>query len=302
MRVGVSLGAYVLPGDPVWLRSSLARYYDLVDVIVVPVPSSGRGWTGREVPVVECLTIIESIDVRGIVRWVDGDWVDPEHPMSADTAQRQAALDALVGQVDWVLQIDNDEVLPDPLALVAAVEDADTQGFDAVEWPFRVLYRSLGEGRFLAVTGVDQSETFEYPGPVAIRPTVSLATARRPHGGALLRMVVAGDLSSLELRRPPAPNETRRQVLPSEQAIIHNSWGRRPKEVWRKTRTWGHAAGLKGVAYYILQWLPSRYRWRSMTNFHPFVDGLWMSLTPFSVPGGLLHEADREIAARPTGK
>jgi hypothetical protein len=36
------LGAYVLTGDPVWMRSSLGRYYDLLDDLVVLVPEGGR--------------------------------------------------------------------------------------------------------------------------------------------------------------------------------------------------------------------------------------------------------------------
>lgn len=290
--MSISLGAYVLPGDPVWLRSSLARYYDLLDDLVVPVPRSGRGWTGRTIPVDECRRIIADIDVRGIAREVPGDWVDPEHPMVADTAQRQAALDALVGHVEWVLQIDNDEVLPSPQLLVAVIAEAHSEGFDSVEWPLRVLYRSLGTNRFLSVAGAAGAETFEYPGPVAIRPTARLVEARRPAGDALLRMTVVEDGGSFQLQQPVTPNETRRATVPSAAAIIHNSWGRSPAQVWRKTRNWGHAAGVKGVAYYLIRWLPSPFLWRFMRNYHPFADGLWLSLTPFEVPEGLLHPED----------
>ncbi|WP_427383661.1 hypothetical protein [Janibacter sp. G56] len=159
------LGAYVLPGDPVWLRSSLARYYPLLDDLVVPVPTSGRGWTGHPIPVDECLRIIREIDVRGIVREVEGDWVDTDRPMRADTAQRQAAVDALGERVDWILQVDNDEVLPDTGALLEALGRADAAGCDAVEWPMRVLFRARSRGRFLVVTGPVERTSSNIPVP-----------------------------------------------------------------------------------------------------------------------------------------
>src|SRR4051812_15707728 len=88
------LGAYVLPGDPVWLTSSLERYYELIDDLVVVVPEDGLGWLGRPLPIDECLASVRRVDRRGLLREEPGKWVDRQHPRDAEVAQRTAALAA----------------------------------------------------------------------------------------------------------------------------------------------------------------------------------------------------------------
>lgn len=287
------LGAYVLPGDPVWLRSSLSGYYDLLDALVVPVPADALGWTGRPLPVAECLRAIREIDRRGLAREVFGRWVDNADPLRADTAQRQSAIDSLGDEVDWVLQIDNDELLPDPGSLLALIEEAESTGIGAVDWPMRVLYRRVGRGRYLEVRGNHGEPVHDYPGPVAVRAGSRLRQARRV-AGPLLRPTVVGDTTSLPLQHALEVGEVRRPILREEQAILHNSWARRPGSVWRKTRTWGHAAGVKSVAYYVAVWLPSPWTHQWLRNIHPFMDGLWPRLRPVSVPDHLLCPEDVE--------
>lgn len=292
-RMTARVGAYLLTGDPVWLRSSLSRYYDLLDDLVVLVPVPAIGWTGRPIPVDSCLEIIEELDVRGIARRVEGRWQDRAHPMRADTAQRQAGLDALAGHVDWVLQVDNDEVLPDAAALVTAVTSLPPSVM-AVEWPMRVLYRHLGGSRYAAVTGASGAAVVEYPGPVAVRPRAHLSDARRVHEGSTVRFVVPGDDESLQVRHAPGPDEQRVEGVHPAQVILHNSWGRPADAIWRKTRTWGHAAGARGAAYFALRWWPSRWTWRWVRDLHPFSEGLWPRLRPLDVPLDLLDPRDRQ--------
>src|SRR5688572_26752944 len=75
------------------------------------------GWTCSMIPVAECEAVVDEVDVRGIARRVHGLWRDDANPLAADTAQRQAGVDALSDSVDWMLQVDNDEILPDPAEL-----------------------------------------------------------------------------------------------------------------------------------------------------------------------------------------
>ncbi|WP_166850180.1 hypothetical protein [Isoptericola sp. BMS4] len=286
-RAGCRLGAYLLPGDPTWLARTLPRYYDLLDVLVVPVPADGLGWTGAPVPVAECLATVHALDTRGIVEEVPGTWQDPQRPLRADTAQRQAALDALVGRVDWVLQLDNDELLPDPAPLLAAVDEARALGLEAVEWPMRVLYRRTAR-HVLEVCADDGGPFHEYPGPVAVRAGARLVEARRTDG-PFLRVVVAGDRTSLQVRRPPGEDEYRRVLARPGEAIVHDSWARTPAEIRRKTRSWGHARDTRFPAYYWLRWWPSPVTWRWQRDLHPFSHGLWPRLR--RVPsGGLVGE------------
>lgn len=275
---GRRVGAYILPGDPVWLATSMTRYYDVLDDLVVVAPRQGLGWTGRPLPVQECLDIVSQHDPRQLLRVVWGDWQDTDQPMHAETAQRQAALDALRGRVDWVLQIDNDEVLPSIEALLAAIRAAEERHLSAVEWPMRVLYRRVTKGRYLEVVDRGGSR-YDYPGPVAVRPDVELLDARRC-AGPFLRPVVRGDDRSLQVRHPLAAGEVREERLAEDEAIVHNSWARSPAGIRQKLSSWGHASGRRGDLYYLTRWWPAPLTWRLMRDFHPFSRGLWPRLSP----------------------
>jgi hypothetical protein len=270
------IGAYVLAADPTWLRSSLSRYYPSLDVLVISASISGRGWTGREIPSDRCVEIVRSLDTRGIVREVRGEWTCRDDPMAADTMQRQAAIDAMP-DVDWVLQIDTDEILPDFGALQEVLDAAEARGIDAVEWPMRVLFRRLRDGRYLEVTAESGRARYEYPGPIAVRPTVTLADARRTRG-PFLRPIVEGDTESTQVVRPPDEGEIRLPGLQPTRAILHNSWAREPTEVRRKITSWGHNQSLRSWLYYWRVWLPAPLRWRRLRDFHPLMPKLWPRL------------------------
>jgi hypothetical protein len=270
------LGAYVLPGDTVWLEKTLTRTYPLLDALVVPVPLDGIGWNGHPVPVDEALTIIRRVDTRGILTTVRGRWVDPAEPMRGDTAQRQAAVDALAGTVDWVLQLDGDELLPEPAALLRAIDAAEEQKLRAIEWPMRVLFRRTRRWVF-EVVGLHGEARYDYPGPIAVRPDVELIDARRV-AGDYLRAVVVGDHSSLQVVRPAEPSEHRWVDLRPEEAIIHNSWARPARAIRQKIRSWGHANDVGRERYFWLRWYPSPITWRFVRNLHPFARDLWPRL------------------------
>mgnify|MGYP001075184516 CR=1 FL=1 len=277
------IGAYILAGDPVWLASTLRQYYSLLDDLVVAVPDDARGWSGAPIPVDDVRRIVREVDTRGIAREIRGSWVDADEPIRADTAQRQAALDAVGDGVDWVLQIDNDEFLPDLEALSRALDEAQRLGLHAVEWPMRVLYRRTRSAVY-EVVGRSREPRYDYPGPIAIRPGARLIDARRAVG-PFLRAAVSGDVSSLQLSRPAADGETRWYGLRHEDAIVHNSWARRPADIRRKIRTWGHARGWRDAVYYTLVWLPVPVTWRAARDIHPFARGLWPRLQRRSPQG-----------------
>jgi hypothetical protein len=290
------IGAYVLASDPTWLRSSVARYYHLLDVLVVSASATGTGWTGRPIAVNDCIAAIETLDQRKIATVVRGHFHSPENPMAAETQQRQHAIDAvnaLDSDLDWILQIDTDEVVPSAERLLELFELADERGANAVEWPMRVFYRRLRGGRYLQVVNADGSDHFEYPGPIAIRARSPVTEARQT-AERFLRPLVEGDHQSLQITRPAGPQEIRETCLTGNDAILHNSWARPRADVWRKISSWGHNQGRRSSRYFYLTWLPAPVLWRQMRDLHPFASGLWPRLVPY--PGdvdSLLDPADR---------
>lgn len=270
------IGAYVLPGDPVWLAESLAQYYPLLDDLVVPVPADGLGWSGLPVPVGDCLAAIRSLDTRRIAREFAGHWVNVESPIHADTAQRQSGLDQLATSVDWVVQLDNDEFLPRPALLIEAIDRAEELHVDAVELPMRVLFRRTRKHVF-EVTEEGGAPHHEYPGCVIVRPNVRLQNARQVEG-PFLRLAAARAGASIQLARPAAEDELRLTNLDEGDAIVHNSWARSPEEIRRKVGSWGHSGDTNFHRYYWFRWWPVPWIWRLLRNFHPFSKGLWPRL------------------------
>lgn len=269
--------AYVVVADPTWIEKSVAAYYDRVDAIVVSHDVDGLGWTGAPVDSASCLTRLKAIDTAAKLRFVTGDYHQSTSAPENELAQRRAALAAAGAEADWVLQIDTDEVLPDVDALVHALRHAEDRGLGIVEWPMRVLYRRLDDRSYLVVTGRNGHGTFEYPGPIAVRPGVRLNDARRADG-PFLRPLVEGDDASLQVTRPPEDGEDRSFTVTEPQTILHNSWARSPAVVRRKIRAWGHYEGWRSWRYYLGTWLPSRYLWRWQRDLHPFAAGLWPRL------------------------
>ena len=274
-----------MAADPTWLQESVSAYYPHVEKIVVSYDEESRGWTGAAVPVESCLEKLRMIDRDGKLEFRPGRFGSARSgdPHAADTHQRRTALAQAAEGAEWVLQIDTDEILPRWQALRNALEQADNLGIGAVEWPMRVLYRRLRDGRFLEVVTANGSNHFEYPGPIAVRPDVNLVDCRRTDG-PFLRPVVLGDHSSLQVADAAGANEHRLECLESGDAIWHNSWGRSSAVVRRKIRSWSHNDGLGSWLYYYIRWWPAPVTWRSMRNFNPVHPPLWPRLRIVSAP------------------
>jgi hypothetical protein len=279
------LNAYVLAADPTWLTSSVLAYYEYVERIVVSYDEEHRGWTGAPVPVEECLDSLRALDRNGKLEFKPGRFGPSNvarNPIQADTHQRLVALSQAAEGADWVIQIDSDEVLPRWEPLREAIEEAERRNIPAVEWPLRVLYRRLRDGRFLQVVTVNGSMHVEYA-PVAVRPDARLIECRRTDT-EFLRPLVLGDTSSLQVAQNPSEREHRIECVQPEDVIWHNSWARPAPVVRRKIRSWTHNEGAKSWIYYYTRWLPAPLTWKTMRNFNPVHPPLWPRLAPVPSP------------------
>jgi len=276
----MKLTAYILAADPAWIEQSVRSYYDVVDEIIVSYDRNRLGWTGTPVPVDECLDRLQAIDSDKKLRLVPGDYTRSDgRPMDGETYQRQCALEEAGKAADWVLQLDTDEILPNPSRLIELLELAGRKNISAVEWPMRVFFQRLADGRFLEICRRDSACHYEYPAPVAVRPGVRFTSARHIEG-KFLRAAVNGDRRSLQVARQLESNEERIDFCQDHEAILHFSWVRTPAEIRSKIASWGHNDGLRSLLFYHLRWRCAPYLWRWQRDFHPFAHGLWPALRP----------------------
>ena len=277
------LKAYILLADPAWIEKSIRSYYDAVEEIIVSYDRKSRGWTGAPVGVAECLRRLKAIDHDDKMRFFPGDYYLPDRdPMANDTYQRQCAIDQAGADADWILQLDTDEMLPNFARFAKVLEYAAERNIPAVEWPMRVFFQRLPDGRFLEICQSRAEGHFEYPGPIAVRPGTRLASARRT-AGPYVRAVVHGD-RSLQTNRPAEANEHRVEFCRGDEAVIHFSWVRTPAQVRSKIASWGHSQGWKTWFFYQLYWKSAPRFWRWHRDFHPFARGLWPALRPVTLP------------------
>jgi hypothetical protein len=287
------IAAYIMAGDPAWLRSSVESYYDLVDQLYVSYDEGGLSWTGQPLPVQRCLDLVREVDRARKVVYLPGTFWRPDAaPMDNDTHQRQVTLNAAAEDADWVVQLDTDEIVLDPDEFVRAIGTADANGRDGLEYPARCMYAALGDGRYL-----EQSSRFgrlaaTYPGPVAVRTGTRLTVARQgPSPESLWRV---------DFRRQntdpghPAGARVDATVRP-DQAIVHLSWVRSEADLRAKGGSSGHANDFNWSL------AVAKWRWRQehpvstiLTTPLRFGFGLrWFRLGRVAVP--LAPGTDRRI-------
>ena len=277
------VSAYILAADPDWVEYSVKSYYNIVDKIVISYDQNGQGWTGAPVNTDRCLRRLRVIDIEKKMRFLPGAYTENGHsPINGETRQRQEAFNFASVDADWVLQLDADEIMPNPELLLTLLKKAAEAGFRSVEWPMRVLFRKLAKDQFLEVCTRQRQDHFEYPGPIALQSGSEFVNARRTNG-PFLRLCAHGDKRSLQLSQAAQEGETRWECLEPEDAIIHNSWGRDASSIRSKIASWGHHEGWKTWLFYYCRWKPAPLLWFFMRNFHPLYPPLWPALKPCKV-------------------
>ncbi len=100
--------------------------------------------------------------------------------LASDTAQRQNALDLASTGADWVLQLDSDELAADPAEFLSCLQQADGEGFDAVDYPARYLYQHVRNGWYLERCRRLWRPAAAYPGASPCGPAPGCAWPARP--------------------------------------------------------------------------------------------------------------------------
>lgn len=257
------IAAYILVGDPNYLRESLSSYYPLVDRIVLSYDQHRTSWTGTPLPVDECLTVIAEIDRENKCVHAPGAFARRDHdPLDNDTFQRQHALDVASQSSDWVIQLDTDEVMLDPARFLRSLERAEATGTSALHYPSRWLYSRASGGRYLEASTRFWRPAASYPGPLAVRAGSRLTRSRQ----------TADPTYRVDLRPwntdPAHPSKAPvHEVIPAGSAVLHYSWVRDEATIRRKFGWSGHASDYSRPIVFERWSSRQRHPWRTvLTN------------------------------------
>lgn len=228
---------YALLGDPAFLAASIRSYYPLVDKIFLSHDRDGLSWSGRQLPIDACTREAEAADPEGKIVFLSGRYARPkQHPLDSETEQRRQTLEAASAGVDWTLQIDSDEIVPDLQSFSSALAMAHETGANALDYPSRWFYSRAEDGRYLERSSRWWRVCSSYPGPLAVRAGTRLTLARQCEGRHY----------RVDVRRrnaDPARPATSvvHAVVPASSAILHFSWVRTRSEMEEKALISGHA-------------------------------------------------------------
>jgi hypothetical protein len=254
----------VLLADPAYLIESLTSYYDIAATIVIAYDEDGLSWTGKPLDLETCFALIDRVDRDKKVERLPGCFHGGDRsPLEFETFERNTAIRHLGDSVDWVLQIDSDEVVANPARLVASVDRAEVHGASAVEFPARWLYGHVGGQRYLERCRRFWGVSAGFPGPIAVRAGTELRIARQ----------CDAPLWRVDFRphnTDPAHPRTARvdEVIDPSDGIWHFSWVRSEDEMRAKGASSGHAREV--------DWMTEIDRWLWRCR-HPY---LTTALTP----------------------
>jgi len=230
------LGAYFLLGDPAFLEQSIRSIYAIAERIVVVYDEAGLSWTSRPLPIEQCLSVVERMDTEGKMVLLPGRYHDTGLlPLEAETLERNTGISALGHDVDWVVQIDTDEVLGSPRRFVRAIARAHSEGMAALDYPARWLYGHVGGQTYLERCRRTWGIAAGYPGPMAVKAGTTLRLARQ----------CDVPIWRIDFRRrntdPAHPRDARvDELVRPDEGIWHFSWVRSEQEMRDKAASSGH--------------------------------------------------------------
>ncbi|MCW3094443.1 MAG: hypothetical protein JWL77_61 [Chthonomonadaceae bacterium] len=265
-RIGAVM---VVQNDAETVERSLASFYDKVEVLVVSTDPK-RGWSGVPITPDDTLDRIRAFDKDKKIEIIEGDFFHYPQPMRNDTYQRQVTVDHLMERrpdLDWVVQVDADEVFldyDDFIACVAA-QPATVRG---IVWRLIIVFNYAEDGRNLVIVGQDGEPLLE-PFSIAHRPQYRLHTCR------------LAEMPEINGKPDPAAQYVLPANVPYGRALLHYSYAKSEERIWEKLQTWSHSDEVDAEAYFAL-WKRTRKEWATIRDFHPTFPTAWHALKPYT--------------------
>lgn len=256
---------FLISYDYEYIKTSLPRVYDHVDQIYFAVDADRKTWAGKPLEIDDQFWAwIKEFDKAGkITIYEDHFYVAGLSPIECDTRERNL-LGQYMGKADWYVQVDSDEYFVDFPAFVSKLRGYIPDQPTTIACKVLTLFKELSDG-FLFID--DSVETLNF---ATNNPVYDIA-----------RINQSGNLCLLW-----------------DDLVLHQSWARKPDEIYRKLHNWGHKDDFNLDSFYNLWNAIDRYNYHVLNNFHPLDPRLWPKLT---YAGGSIAEILNSASLREIG-
>lgn len=258
---------YLISYDYEYVKISLPRVYEYVDEIYFAVDIDRKTWAGKPLEIEDQFWAwIKEFDRAGkIIIYEDHFYVAGLSPMECDTRERNL-LGQYMGEADWYIQIDSDEYFIDFSTFASKLREYKPGKPTTIACKVLTLFKEVSNG-FLFI--YDSVETLNF---ATNNPIYDIA--RINQSGNLL--VLWNDL------------------------VLHQSWARKPDEIYRKLHNWSHKDDFNLNSFYNIWNAIDENNYHVLSNFHPLDPGLWPKLVYVdgSIPEILSSASFEEFGGR----
>jgi hypothetical protein len=259
--------SFVTPLAYDWKYAFLAirSYYAIADEIILGLDADRISWSKRPFPYDDqaVTKFIAEIDTEKKIRIIEGNYHAHDVPMDSETAERRQ-LGAACRAGNWVVQIDADEVLLNPLDLRNFLNGMAHDACVSASW--LPVYKIIGD-KALVVGGRLEAT------PVA---------TRSPH-------------------RYRAARSTDQSSVASPLNLLHLTWCRSEEELLQKLKNWSHSIQInieKSVGVWRATTLDNFHQ---IKDFHFLHGPLWEFLEVIDWPPKALVNACNSDSLATTG-
>jgi hypothetical protein len=233
----------LLAYDYRYAYATIRSYYDIADEIILGLDADRLTWSRKpfEVDINAVHEFIKRVDTAKKIRIIEGNFHESPHPMVNDSNERSfLAGHATAG--NWVVQIDADEILLNPLEFRDWLLEHNPQDHNVY-------------GLWVSVFKVFGNQALVVDPQTEMTPVATLS--RAPY--RIARMNGQPGLAS-PLR------------------MLHFSWGRTPAEIAQKLENWGHSGEFDAQAYLAFWNSITLDNYSQVRNFHPLSGPTWPGL------------------------
>jgi hypothetical protein len=231
--------------DYEFVKTLLPIIYEHIEEIYFAVDIDKLTWSGEKFEIKdEFWSWLKDFDVANKIEiYEDQFYVPGLTAIQCDTRERNM-LAKRMGTCDWYIQIDSDEYFVNFGKFIKKLHNFHPKGPTTVACKVATLFKQVDNG-YLVVAESNEMLNFATNNPVYD------AARNNDSGNVLVRW---------------------------EDLVLHQSWARKPEEIYLKLHNWSHKDDFQVDSFYNLWNAVDAHNAHAITSFHPLIGAIWPKL------------------------